>query len=63
LFFHQSALLGCRKLTETRIKSDSEFVSGDIVLGRFRFDSFALNGGGRLDGVDAKLATFQALTA
>ena len=41
---HRDALLGVRQITETRIKTDSEFVSGSILLGRFIFDSFILHG-------------------
>ena len=41
---HRDALLGVRQVTETRIKTDSEFVSGSILLGRFIFGSFILKG-------------------
>lgn len=41
---HRDALLGVRQITETRIKTDSEFVSGSILLGRFIFGSFVLHG-------------------
>lgn len=41
---HRDALLGVRQITETRIKTDSEFVSGSILLGRFIFGSFILKG-------------------
>lgn len=41
---HRDSLLGVRQITETRIKTDSEFVSGSILLGRFIFDSFILHG-------------------
>ena len=41
---HRDALLGVRQITETRIKTDSEFVSGSILLGRFIFGSFILHG-------------------
>ena len=44
ILLHRDALLGARQITETRIKTDSEFVSGSILLGRFIFDSFILNG-------------------
>lgn len=44
ILVHRDALLGARQITETRIKTDSEFVSGAILLGRFIFDSFILNG-------------------
>lgn len=44
LMAHKDALLGVRQITETRIKTDSEFVSGSILLGRFIFDSFILKG-------------------
>ena len=41
---HRDALLGVRQVTETRIITDSEFVSGSILLGRFIFGSFVLKG-------------------
>lgn len=41
---HRDALLGVRQVTETRIVTDSEFVSGSLLLGRFIFGSFILNG-------------------
>lgn len=41
---HRDALLGVRQVTETRIKNDSEFVSGSILLGRFIYGAFALEG-------------------
>lgn len=44
LMAHKDALLGVRQITETRIKTDSEFVSGSILLGRFIFGSFILKG-------------------
>jgi len=43
ILVHRDALLGARQLTETRIKTDSEFVSGALLLGRFIFGSFILN--------------------
>lgn len=61
LFWHKSAILTARKLTETRIKSDSEFVSGDVILGRFRYDTFAIKGHANRNGIDTKLATIQVL--
>lgn len=44
LMTHRDALLGVRQVTETRIITDSEFVSGSILLGRFIFGSFILKG-------------------
>ena len=44
ILLHRDALLGARQITETRIKTDSEFVSGSILLGRFIFGSFILHG-------------------
>lgn len=44
ILVHRDALLGARQITETRIKTDSEFVSGSLLLGRFIFDSFILEG-------------------
>ena len=40
---HRDALLGVRQVTETRIITDSELVSGSILLGRFIFGSFILD--------------------
>ena len=44
ILIHRDSLLGVRQITETRIKTDSEFVSGAILLGRFIFGSFILEG-------------------
>ena len=44
IMVHRDSLLGVRQITETRIKTDSEFVSGSILLGRFIFGSFILKG-------------------
>ena len=44
LLCHRDSLLGVRQVTETRIVTDSEFVSGSILLGRFIFGSFVLKG-------------------
>jgi N4-gp56 family major capsid protein len=44
LLWHKSAVLGARKLTETRIKTDSEMISGALLIGRFRYDSFVMDG-------------------
>lgn len=44
LMTHRDSLLGVRQVTETRIITDSEFVSGSILLGRFIFGSFILKG-------------------
>ncbi|MBR3254219.1 hypothetical protein IKF88_00595 [Candidatus Saccharibacteria bacterium] len=41
---HRDSLLGVRQVTETRIITDSEFVSGSILLGRFIFGAFILKG-------------------
>ena len=41
---HRDSLLGARQVTETRIVTDSEFVSGSILLGRFIFGAFILKG-------------------
>ena len=42
IVLHRDALLGVRQVTETRIITDSELVSGSVLLGRFIFDSFVL---------------------
>lgn len=44
ILVHRDALLGVRQVTETRIITDSELVSGSVLLGRFIFDSFILEG-------------------
>ena len=41
---HRDALLGVDQIKTTRIITDSEFVDGSILVGRFVFDSFVLNG-------------------
>lgn len=61
MFWHKDAILSCKKLTETRIITNSEFVSGEVILGRFRFDSFAIKGHETLSGKDTKLFTCQVL--
>jgi len=43
ILLHRDALLGVRQITETRIKTDSEFVSGSLLIGRFIFGSFILD--------------------
>lgn len=42
ILVHRDTLLGVRQVTETRIITDSELVSGSVLLGRFIFDSFIL---------------------
>lgn len=44
IMVHRDSLLGVRQVTETRIKTDSEFVSGSLLIGRFIYDSFILHG-------------------
>ena len=44
IVLHRDALLGVRQVTETRIINDSELVSGSVLVGRFIFGSFILNG-------------------
>lgn len=44
ILLHRDALLGVRQVTETRIITDSELVSGSVLVGRFIFGSFILNG-------------------
>jgi hypothetical protein len=41
---HRDALLGVDQIKTTRIISDSELVDGKVLVGRFIFDSFILNG-------------------
>ena len=41
---HRDALLGVDQIKTTRIISDSELVDGKILIGRFVYDSFILNG-------------------
>lgn len=43
ILVHRDALLGARQVTETRIITDSELVSGSVLVGRFIFGSFILN--------------------
>jgi hypothetical protein len=44
IMIHRDALLGAKQILNTRIITDSELVDGTILLGRFIFDSFVLNG-------------------
>lgn len=44
VIWHKDALLGVQQIKNTRIITDSELVDGSILLGRFVFDSFVLNG-------------------
>lgn len=44
VLWHRDALLGAKQITNTRIKTDSEFVDGTLLLGRFIYGSFVLNG-------------------
>ena len=41
---HRDALLGVDQIKTTRIITDSEFVDGSVLVGRFVYDSFILNG-------------------
>lgn len=43
IVLHRDALLGVRQVTETRIITDSELVSGSVLVGRFIFGSFILD--------------------
>ena len=43
ILVHRDALLGVRQITETRIITDSELVSGSVLVGRFIFGSFILS--------------------
>ena len=62
LFWHKDALLAARKLTETKILDGSFVVSGNIIQGRVRYDSWALKGYDNSTSRYTKLGTFQALT-
>ena len=42
--WHRDALLGAKQIMNTRIKTDSELVDGTLLLGRFIYGSFVLNG-------------------
>lgn len=44
IMVHRDALLGAKQIMNTRIITDSELVDGTILLGRFIFGSFVLNG-------------------
>ena len=44
IMIHRDALLGAKQIMNTRIITDSELVDGTILLGRFIFDAFVLNG-------------------
>lgn len=44
VIWHRDAVLGVQQIKNTRIITDSELVDGSILLGRFIFDTFVLNG-------------------
>lgn len=44
IMIHRDALLGVEQIKTTRIITDSELVDGKILVGRFIYDSFVLNG-------------------
>jgi hypothetical protein len=62
IFWHKSAILGARKLTETKILDGAFVLSGNIIQGRFRYDSFVLPGTNKLSGVATKGSTVRVLT-
>lgn len=44
LLWHRDAMLGAKQIMKTRIITDSELVDGSVLVGRFIYGSFALNG-------------------
>lgn len=44
VIWHRDAVLGVQQVKNTRIITDSELVDGSILLGRFIYDTFVLNG-------------------
>ena len=44
IMVHRDALLGVDQIKTTRIITDSELVDGKVLVGRFIYDSFILNG-------------------
>lgn len=44
ILWHRDALLGAKQIMNTRIKTNSELVDGTLLLGRFIYGSFVLNG-------------------
>lgn len=44
LIWHRDAVLGVQQIKNTRVITDSELVDGSILLGRFIYDTFVLNG-------------------
>ena len=44
VLWHRDALLGAKQIMNTRINTDSELVDGTLLLGRFIYGSFVLNG-------------------
>ena len=44
IMWHKDAMLAPNKIAETRIITDSELVSGSVLVGRFYYDAFVLNG-------------------
>lgn len=44
LLWHRDSLLGVKQITEARVRTDNELISGSLLLGRYIFGSFILNG-------------------
>lgn len=63
IMWHKDALLAARKLSETKILDGAWVVDGEIIQGRFRFDSWALKGHDDVTDTDVKLKTFWQFTA
>ena len=44
IMWHKDAILGVKQINSTRIITDSELVDGQVLVGRFVFDTFVLDG-------------------
>ncbi len=53
VMYHKAGLLGAKQINKAWVKEDSEFVDGALLMGRYIFDTFAL---------DAKKKAFASIT-
>lgn len=44
LMWHKDSVLGAKQLTEARVRTDNELISGSLLLGRYIFGAFVLKG-------------------
>nr|DAU75939.1 MAG TPA: Major capsid protein [Caudoviricetes sp.] len=44
ILWHKDAVLGAKKITSTRVITDSELIDGSVLVGRFLYGAFVLEG-------------------